>query len=258
MSVAPPILLVFIAGMATVATPCVLPILPAVLSGSVGSKFRPLAIVGGMTLTFTLMGLLIFSVASFSFFTEYLRWFSLFVIIGMGAVLFDDDINEVYVRYSSSLLDLAREHLSFLGKLSSKTPSEGLTGGFFLGMSLGILWIPCVGPILSSVFMYVAESSAGSGNVLQGITLLFAYSLGVGIPMLLIAYSGKSVSGRVKWFSKRSHFFKKLSGLILVLVGLMMLFGIDKYLKIMFLPYSVNIDNAISGFYDQYLGGYGN
>jgi len=171
----------------------------------------------------------------------------------MGAVLFDDDINEVYVRYSSSLLNFAGEHFSFIGKLSSKAPSEGLLGGFFLGMSLGIIWIPCVGPILSSVFMYVAESSAGSGNILQGVTLLLAYSFGVGIPMLIISYSGKSVSGRVKWFSKKSHLFKKLSGLILVLVGLMMLFGLDKYLKIMFLPYSVNIDNMISGFYDQYL-----
>jgi cytochrome c biogenesis protein CcdA len=253
MSVAPPIILVFIAGMATVATPCVLPILPAVLSGSVGSRFRPLAIVAGMAFTFTLMGLLFFTVASITFFTDYLRWLSIFIIIGMGAVLFDDDINEVYVRISSSMLNYAREHFSFIGKISSSAPPEGILGGLFLGMSLGILWIPCVGPILSSVFMYIAESSAGSGNILQGVTLLLAYSLGVGIPMLIIAYSGKSVSGRVKWFSRRSHFLKKLSGLILVLVGLMMLFGIDKYLKLLFLPYSVNIDNMISGFYDQYL-----
>jgi len=258
MSVAPPILLVFLAGMATVATPCVIPILPAVLSGSVGSRLRPLAIVAGMTLTFTLMGLLIFTVASFSFFTEYLRWFSIFIIIGMGSVLFDDDINELYVRYSSSILNFAREHFSLIEKLSSKAPSDGLLGGFFLGMSLGIIWIPCVGPILGSVFMYVAQNSAGSGNILQGVTLLLAYSLGVGIPMLIIAYSGKRVSGRVKWFSKRSHFFKKLSGLIMILVGLMMIFGIDKYLQIIFLPYSVDFDNKISNLYYQYLSIYGN
>lgn len=254
MSAAPPILLVFLAGMATVATPCVLPILPAVLSGSVGSRLRPLAIVTGMTLTFTLMGLLVFTVASFSFFTDYLRWFSIFVIIGMGAVLFDDDINEVYVRISSSVLNFFRDHVHFIGKITSKANPEGLLGGLFLGMSLGILWIPCVGPILGSVFSVVAESSAGSGDIYYGVILLLAYSLGVSIPMLIIAYSGKSVSGRVKWFSKRSHFFKKLSGLILVLVGLMMLFGIDKYLKIMFLPYSVNIDTELSRLYEQFFG----
>jgi cytochrome c-type biogenesis protein len=254
MSAAPPILLVFLAGMATVATPCVLPILPAVLSGSVGSRLRPLAIVAGMAITFTMMGLLVLTVASFSFFTDYLRWFSIFVIIGMGAVLFDDDINEIYVKISSSVVNFANENLSFLGKITSKAPPEGLLGGLFLGMSLGVLWIPCVGPILGSVFTVVAESSAGSSNISYGLILLLSYSLGVGIPMLVIAYSGKSVSGRVKWFSKRSHFFKKLSGLVLILVGLMMLFSIDKYLKTLFLPYSVNIDAEISRLYEQYLG----
>lgn len=254
MSAAPPILLVFLAGMATVATPCVLPILPAVLSGSVGSRLRPIAIVTGMSFSFTLMGLLVFSVASFGFLTDYLRWFSIFIIIGMGAVLLDDDINEIYVRISSSIINFMREHFSFIGKITSRANPEGLFGGFFLGTSLGILWIPCVGPILGSVFSVVAESSAGSGDIYYGLTLLLTYSLGVSLPMLIIAYSGKSVSGRVKWFSKRSHFFKKLSGLILVLVGLMMLFDIDKYLKLIFLPYSVNADTEISRLYEQFFG----
>ncbi len=237
MPTAPSAFWVFIAGMATVITPCVLPILPAVLSGSVGSRLRPLAIVTGMSITFTLMGLLVSAVASFSFFTEYMSWFSIFFIIGMGAILFDDDINDGYVKVSSSIVNSARERFSFLGKLTSKAPGEGLLGGLFLGMSLGILWIPCVGPILGSVFAFVAESSASSGGLMQGAILLLVYSLGVSIPMLIIAYSGKSISGRVKWFVKRGHFFKKLSGLILILVGLMMLFDIDKYIKTVLLPY---------------------
>ena len=64
-----------------------------------------------------------------------------------------------------------------------------------------------------------------------------AYSLGVSLPMLTIAYSGKSISSRLTWFVKRGHFFKRLSGMILILVGLMMLFEIDKYLKKILLPY---------------------
>lgn len=237
MPTAPSVFWVFIAGMATVITPCVLPILPAVLSGSVGSRLRPLAIVTGMSITFTLMGILVFALASFTFFTEYLRWLSIFFIIGMGAVLFDDDINHAYVNTTSSVVNFGRQHSSFIGKLSERAPAGGLLGGFFLGMSLGILWIPCVGPILGAVFAYVAESSVTSGNLLHGTLLLVVYSLGVGIPMLIIAYSGKSVSGRVKWFVKRGHFFKRLSGMVLILVGLMMLFDIDKYLKALLLPY---------------------
>jgi cytochrome c-type biogenesis protein len=233
---APSVLMVFIAGLATVITPCVLPILPAVLSGSVGSRLRPVAIVTGMTITFTAMGILVNVVASFVFFADYLRSFSIFLIIGMGAILFDDDVNNAYVSISSSAVNSVREHMSFLGKISSKAPGEGLLGGLFLGMSLGILWIPCVGPILTAVFTYVAQSSAGS-DILYGALLLIIYSMGVGIPMLIIAYSGKSVSGNVKWFVHRGHFFKRLSGIILILVGLMMLFGIDRIIKAVLLPY---------------------
>ncbi|MCE8426676.1 MAG: cytochrome c biogenesis protein CcdA [Candidatus Methanoperedens sp.] len=235
MTAAPSALWVFLAGMATVITPCVLPILPAMLSGSVGGRLRPLAIVTGMSITFTLMGLLVSAVASFSFFTDYLRWLSIFFIIGMGAVLLDDDINQAYVNTSSSAINFARERVSFPGKISSTASKEGLFGGLFLGMSLGILWIPCVGPILGAVFAYIAGSTGA--DLLHGTFLLIVYSLGVSIPMLIIAYSGKSVSGRVKWFVKRGHFFKKLSGFILILVGLMMLFGIDKYIKAVLLPY---------------------
>jgi len=235
MPTAPSVFWVFIAGMATVITPCVLPVLPAVLSGSVGSRLRPIAIVTGMSITFTLMGVLISAVASFSFFADYLRWFSILFIIGMGAVLFDDDVNQAYVNVSSSIVNFGRQHASFLGNLESKAPRGGILGGLMLGMSHGVLWIPCVGPILGAVFAYVAESSAS--NILHGTILLLIYSLGVSIPMLIIAYSGKRISGRVSWFVKRGHFFKRLSGLVLILVGLMMLFGIDKYLKKVLLPY---------------------
>ena len=236
MEAAPSVLWVFIAGLATVVTPCILPILPAVLSGSVGSRFRPLAIVTGMAITFTLMGILINAVASFGYFAEYLRWFSIFIIISMGALLFDDDVNQSYVKISSSAVNSVRERMSFLGKLTSKAPGGGLLSGLFLGMSLGILWIPCVGPILTAVFAYV-QLSSGSVDMVYGTLLLIVYSIGVSIPMLIIAYSGKSISGRVNWFVKRGHFFKKLSGLILMLVGLMMLFGIDRIIKAALLPY---------------------
>jgi cytochrome c-type biogenesis protein len=236
MPTAPSIFLVFLAGMATVMTPCILPILPLVLSGSVGSRMRPLAIVTGMSITFTTMGILVSAVASFSFFAEYLRWFSIFFIIGMGAVLFDDDINEGYVRISSLILNSAGERISFPEKLSSRAAGDGIPGGLFLGMSLGIVWIPCAGPILGAVLAYAAGST-GAGNLLHGVILLLVYSLGAGIPMLIIAYSGKSISGKIKWFVKRAPFFKKLSGLILILSGLMMLFGIDRYLQTLLLFY---------------------
>jgi len=224
----PSILLAFLAGILTVITPCVIPVLPAILSGSIGGKIRPIAIVIGMSITFTAMGALISAIGSlFASVAEYLRWFSIFFILGMGAVLFDDDLNQYYLKITSPLSNIQ------LFSNNPNTKEEGLFGALTLGMSLGIVWIPCVGPILGSILAYVAVH----GNFMYGSLLLFVYSIGVGIPMLIIAYSGKSVSKKIKWFSIHGTLIKKISGIALILVGLMILFEIDKYLQTVLLPY---------------------
>ncbi|MCL7411528.1 MAG: cytochrome c biogenesis CcdA family protein [Methanosarcinaceae archaeon] len=237
----PSIVLAFAAGLFTVVTPCILPILPAMLAGSSGGRLRPVAIVAGMSLTFTLMGIAVSAVgAVFAPFESALRWFSLLFIIGMGAVLYDDDINFEFVKITSNISQLIGGTVGSLvpEKLRSRPRStgsgeEGLFGAFTLGMSLGVLWIPCVGPILGSILALVGFG----GNVAHGAVLLITYSIGVSIPMLLIAYFGKSVSGRVQWFARNGHRLKKMSGAALMLVGLAMLFGIDKWLQSILLPY---------------------
>ena len=231
----PSIVLAFVAGLFTVITPCILPILPAMLAGSSGGRLRPVAIVAGMSLTFTLMGVAISAVgAVFAPFESALRWFSLLFIIGMGAVLYDDDINSIFVKVTSSFSQSVSENIGSLVPERFKSKNdEGLFGAFTLGMSLGVLWIPCVGPILGSILALVGFG----GNVGYGALLLLTYSMGVSIPMLLIAYFGKSVSGRVQWFARNGHRLKKMSGAALMLVGLAMLFGIDKWLQSILLPY---------------------
>lgn len=235
----PSIVLAFVAGLFTVVTPCILPILPAMLAGSSGGRLRPVAIVAGMSLTFTLMGVAVSAVGSvFVPFEPGLRWFSLLFIIGMGAVLYDDDINLEFVKITSRFSQLIGDNVGSLvpDRLrlrSTGSSEEGLPGAFTLGMSLGVLWIPCVGPILGSILALVGFG----GNVAHGAILLLTYSIGVSIPMLLIAYFGKSVSGRVQWFARNGHRLKKMSGAALMLVGLAMLFGIDKWLQSILLPY---------------------
>ncbi|MCL7412756.1 MAG: cytochrome c biogenesis CcdA family protein [ANME-2 cluster archaeon] len=231
----PSIVLAFIAGLLTVITPCILPILPAMLAGSSGGRFRPVAIVAGMSLTFTLMGVAISAVgAVFAPFESVLRWFSLLFIIGMGAVLYDDDINSIFVKITSRLSQSVSESFgSIVPKRFKSKNEDGLFGAFTLGMSLGVLWIPCVGPILGSILALVGFG----GNVTYGAVLLLTYSIGVSIPMLLIAYFGKSVSGRIQWFARNGSRLKKMSGAALMLVGLAMLFGVDKMLQAILLPY---------------------
>lgn len=231
---APSIILAFVAGLLTILTPCILPILPAVLAGSQGSRLRPLSIVIGMSVSFTLMGGFISAVgSSMVALGEYLRWFAIFFITGMGAVMYDNDVNEIYTRISSRLVQGLSAVFSPVIRRGPTIQQQGLFGGFALGTSLGFMWIPCVGPILGSILLYVGLK----GNMEFGLLLLLVYSLGVGIPMLIIAYSGKYAAGNFRWLVPYTPKFKKFSGLILILMGLMILFGIDKMVQAALLPY---------------------
>ena len=224
-SSAPSIILVFVAGLVTIMKPCCLPLVPVVMSGSAGSRLRPFAVVGGMTLSFTIMGTLVSAFgAAFGGFADTMRSLSILFIMAMGLVLFDEDINIEFMKISGSITQGIRNKIGFLNGPSSNTNEKGLFGGFLLGMSLGIVWIPCVGPILGAVLAYVASV----GNVTYGGGLLFVYSVGMSLPMLSIAYYGKKVTSRYKWFARNGEFLKKLSGLVLIVVGIMLLFGIDK------------------------------
>lgn len=231
---APSLILVFLAGLVTILKPCCLPLVPVVMSGSGGHRLRPLAIVSGLTVSFTTMGVLVSAFgASFGAYTDYLRSIAILFIIGMGAVLFDDDINMEFLKITGSITQSLRQNFGFLNRSSFTGPESTLAGGFFLGLSLGVLWIPCVGPILGAVLVYVASV----GNIPFGALMLFIYSLGMSIPMLLIAYLGKKVTNRYRWFGRNGELLRKLSGLVLIVIGIMLLFGIDKLIIKFLSPY---------------------
>jgi cytochrome c-type biogenesis protein len=227
------IFIVFLAGIVTIMKPCCLPLVPVVFSGSGGHSMRPLAVVSGLTLSFTTMGVLVSAFgAAFGGYTDYLRNIAILFIISMGFVLFDEDVNIEFMKLSGSITQGLRG-IGMFNKFSSTMPEGSLIGGFFLGMSLGVLWIPCVGPILGAVLALVASV----GNLSYGAWMLFVYSVGMSLPMLSIAYYGKKVTNRYKWFSRNGELLKKLSGLVLILVGVMLLFGIDKLLIKWLSPY---------------------
>lgn len=218
------IFVVFLAGIVTIMKPCCLPLVPVIFSGSGGHRLRPLAIVSGLTVSFTTMGVLVSAFgATFSGYTDYLRNIAILFIISMGVVLFDDDVNMEFMKISGSITQSLRGIGLFKG-FSSRMPQGSILSGFFLGLSLGVLWIPCVGPILGAVLAIAASV----GNMTYGAWLLFIYSIGMSLPMLSIAYYGKKVTNRYKWFSRNGELLKKLSGLVLISVGIMLLFGLDK------------------------------
>ena len=197
----------FGAGILSVLSPCILPLLPAVLASSTGKgKLRPLAIVLGVSISFTLMGVVTSTFgAAFQAYLDQLEILAELLIITMGlAILFEISLFNSFSRFP----------------LLAGMKDEGPISGLLLGLSLGVLWIPCVGPILASILTMVALE----GNATTGAITLSIYSAGFAVPMLLLAYSAHVSTSKIKLISKYDVVFKKGAGIVLLLVGLWMVY----------------------------------
>jgi len=197
----------FGAGILSVLSPCILPLLPAVLASSTGKgKLRPLAIVLGVSISFTLMGVVTSTFgAAFQAYLGQLEILAELLIITMGlAILFEISLFNSFSRFP----------------LLAGMKDEGPISGFLLGLSLGVLWIPCVGPILASILTLVALE----GNAVTGALTLSIYSAGFAVPMLLLAYSAHLSTSKIKLISRYDVAFKKGAGVVILLVGLWMVY----------------------------------
>jgi len=200
------VLLVFSAGLMSVLSPCVLPVVPIVVTGNSDEhKLRPVLIVSGLSLTFVIMGILS----------------SLFGSVIGPKMLYIEKVAGILVAVFGVLLLFnvnLFKHLSFFSSFAQK--SKGRFGGFFLGFTLGIIWIPCVGPMLSSVLAIVATQ----GKVVPGILLLLVYSIGFSIPMLIAGYTSQFFRNRLRGIGKFPQAVNVISGLVLIALGLFITF----------------------------------
>jgi cytochrome c-type biogenesis protein len=192
----------FLAGIVSVLSPCVLPLLPVVLAYSAGKGvFRPLSIVIGLSLSFTIMGIMAsaFGAALFPH-METLRILAGVIVVAFGAAMLTDaNIFGILTHYT--------------GKIHVQKSSA--FGGLLLGSSLGVIWIPCVGPILGAILAAVALE----GNMAYGASMLFTYSIGFAVPMLIIAYSANISSACLSRIAKYDVVIKKAAGALLIITG---------------------------------------
>src|SRR5574337_699084 len=174
------ILLAIGAGLASVLSPCVLPVVPVIVAGAERKDaLRPLLVVLGLSITFMTMGAVSSLFGAFLVGkTRSIELAGAAVIVVMGVlVLFDLNIFKRLYRLSSI-----------------RVSGEGRFAGLVLGMALGLVWVPCIGPMLSSILAMVGMS----GRLASGIVLLAFYSLGLAIPMLAVAYSSHLLQRRLR------------------------------------------------------------
>lgn len=190
------------AGVASVLSPCVLPVIPIIMAGAeVKDRLRPLIVVTGLSLSFMTMGAIssLFGTLLIGK-TRYIEIAGALVIIILGLmVLLDMSIFKRFYRLSNI-----------------RVKGEGRIGGMILGMALGLIWVPCVGPFLSTTLTMVATS----GQLATGIILLGFYSLGLAIPMLIVGYSSQLLQNRIKGLLKHETILRYVSGGTLVVFGL--------------------------------------
>src|SRR3989344_2877906 len=205
------IVFAFLAGVVTILSPCILPVLPIVLAGSVGEgRRRPFGIVTGFVLSFTIFTLFLTTIVKATGISaDSLRLVSVVVVFTLGLSLILPRLQALTERLFS--------------KISQFSPKsgQGFSGGLILGLGLGLLWTPCVGPILASV---ISLAITGSVN-LAALAITLAFSLGTAIPMFIVIYTGRRVLGRLQPYS---GLIQKTFGVLMILTALAIYFNFDR------------------------------
>ena len=209
----------FLAGIITILSPCILPILPILLSSSVGGvesgKARPLGVVTGFVLSFTFFTLFLAVIVRVSNISaDTLRIVAVLVVAGFGLSLLVDKLQQKVEMLFSRLAS----------RVPQSSPRSGFGAGVVVGLSLGLLWTPCVGPILASVITLALSETVTANTLL--VTL--AYSLGTAIPMLLIMVGGRKLLQSVPWLLQNTAKIQKAFGILMLLTAIAMLAGVDR------------------------------
>jgi cytochrome c biogenesis protein CcdA/thiol-disulfide isomerase/thioredoxin len=199
----------FLGGLITGLSPCIVPVIPVVMAGgSAGtSKWRPYVIIAGLVVSFSLSVLFASSLLGFLHLPQdLLFWLGVALLGALSVGLLIPKIGEVIER------PFAR-----LG--ASRYANQG--GGFVLGLSLGLVFVPCAGPVLTAISVAAAHHHAGASSLL--VTLF--YALGVTIPLLVLAVVAQRAT--TSWSSLRSHLptVRKVAGVVLGVATLAIAFN---------------------------------
>lgn len=201
-----------LAGIATVLSPCILPVLPAILSASAsGGKGRPLGVILGLITSFVFFTLALTTlVQSVGLSANVLRYIAIAIIGFFGLVLLIPSLSEKFAMLTDGLAN-------FGTRLQARASSQrsGFLSGLIIGAALGLVWTPCAGPILAAITTLVATQKV----TFEVVLLTVAYSLGAALPLLIIAYGGQRALS-VPSIAKHAERIRQVFGILMVLTAL--------------------------------------
>jgi cytochrome c biogenesis protein CcdA/thiol-disulfide isomerase/thioredoxin len=203
----------FLAGVVTAISPCVYPVLPIIFAGGAsGGRRRPYAIIVGLVVTFIVSLLFVSWVLDkLGLPQDFLRKLSIGFLLLFAATLVIPQLARVLER---PFLRLTRR------------PAGDLGGGFLLGASLGLLFVPCGGPVLAFITTQTASLAGG-----KRVALAVAYALGAALPMLLLAVGGQKTATRMRAFSLQQPAVRYTLAGVLGASALLIAFNVDQTLQ---------------------------
>jgi len=224
----------FLSGIVTILSPCILPVLPIILSGTVGGKSKPVGIVTGFIVSFSLFTLALSAlVQTLSISSETLRIVAIVIIISFG------------ISLMIPKLQLALENiLSKVTRTKGSNNRNGFFGGLMTGLSLGLVWTPCVGPIMASVITLAVSQQIDGGAII----IVAAYSLGTAIPMFLIMVGGRKLLNHFPKIIGKTKEIQRFFGVIMIAAGVMIGFGLDRSFQSLILEIFPNYGVGLTSF----------
>ena len=204
----------FLEGIITFISPCLLPMLPIYISYFAGGGERStgktlkgaLGFVFGFTVVFVTLGALAGTVGSF------LREYQTAVNVVSGLIV---------ILFGLNFLGVFKLNLFRGSRYSVNTDNVGFFSALLFGMIFSVGWTPCVGAFLGSALMLASQQA----HVIEGMLMLLAYSLGLGIPFVLSAVLIDYLKTAFNWIKKNYRVINTVSGGLLVLIGILMATG---------------------------------
>lgn len=221
------VFLAYIAGVVSILSPCVLPLLPIILVSSLNThKKGPLALALGLVISFTSFGLFIATIGLSIGLNQFtLQKITAVLLIVFGVIMASKTL---YQKFSS----ITSSSMSGLNSKIAVMDFNSLKGQFTLGILLGAVWTPCVGPTLGSA---IGLATQGQQIGYAGFIML-SFAIGVVTPVILMSMLSQSSMAKFKnKLMKNSNLSKTILGIMFILLGLLIITGLMTQLEIFFI-----------------------
>lgn len=215
-----PILFIFafLAGICTMLSPCILPVLPIVLAaGASKGKWKPLGVCLGLIVSFTFFTITLTSIVhAFGISANTLRYMGIFLVFLFGLSMVIPSLSR---RVETLLSPVAK-----IGEnIQEKGSKNGFGGGFILGIALGLIWTPCAGPILAAITAYIATQAI----TLPIVFLALTFVIGASIPLFFLAWGGGQIVRASQFFKAHAEGVRAFFGWVTIVVALAIAFHWD-------------------------------